>query len=497
MLTLFGITFLTPLSSGSPLKGLIAGGIGVMLATIGLDQLTATARFTFGQLSLWDGVGLIPLALGLYAIPEVVQLATHPKTVSSAAPDIGSGLMDGVRDVRRLWRLVLQTSAAGTLIGMIPGLGANVAQWIAYGMAARRTPEDAPFGHGAIEGVIAPSAANNATLGGSFIPAIALGVPGGVLSALLLSALIIKGLVPGPMMLVPESQGGHLGLVFTFVWLLVIANVVVVALSFVSIRPLTAITRLPGHRLVPFLIGLMLVGAFAERQSLTDLLITAILGVFGILLVRFEWPRAPVLMGVVLAPLAENRLFLSLDVYGWSWLWRPGVLLIALALATAFVRNGQRASHRSQKRALRSRGETALALGLIALLAVAWLIAAAYPGRSAVLPRSVSVLTIVLLTAFLMTPRQPHKSSAASAHIAVRPQVIWWIPIFIACVWAFGFVAGVPLAVFGYCITAAGERWPVAALSSTAMFLFLYGVLERMLAVPFPPGALLTVTRIW
>src|SRR5215813_105203 len=118
-----------------------------------------------------------------------------------------------------------------------------------------RTSDDVPFGHGAIEGVIAPSAANNATLGGSFIPALALGLPGGVLSALLLSALIMKGLVPGPMMLAPESQGGHLGLVFTFVWLLVIANVAVVALAFVSIGPLTFITRLPGQRLVPFLVG--------------------------------------------------------------------------------------------------------------------------------------------------------------------------------------------------------------------------------------------------
>src|SRR4029453_14131980 len=155
-------------------------------------------------------------------------------------------------------------------------------------------------------------------------------------------------------------------------------------------------------------------GAFTERQSLTDLLITAILGVVGTILVRFEWPRAPVLMGVVLTPLAEQRLFLSMDAYGFSWLWRPGVLLIATVLGAAFVMNHRRIGKPSQPPAWRSHGETALALGLIAVLGAAWLVAAAYPERSALLPRGVSTLTIVLLIAFVMTTRLPHKASPPS-----------------------------------------------------------------------------------
>lgn len=495
MLTLFGISFLAPLSLGSPVKGLVAGGLGVMLATIGLDPVAATPRFTFGQLSLWDGIGPIPVALGLYAIPEIVELMRQTASRRDATPTATTGLVQGVRDVRQSWRLVLSSSAVGTLVGMVPGLGASVAQWLAYGFAARRAPRASRFGAGAIEGVIAPSAANNATLGGSLVPAIALGLPGGLMSALLLSALIMKGLVPGPMMLAPESQGGHLALVFSFVWLLVLANVVAVALAFMSIGPLTRVTRLPGPKLAPILIGLVLVGAFAERQSLADLLVTAVIGMFGLLMVRFDWPRAPVVMGVVLGPLAETRLFLSMDAYGSTWLWRPGVWVIAAAVGAALVLNGRTRAGGTTAPAVRSGIETTMAAALIAILAGAWTVAGAYPARAALLPRGVALVTIALLVSFLaMTGRAAATPAVAPGD---RPGAAAWIPAFIVLVWAVGFVAGVPLAVFTYYIVSTRERWRSAALSSAAMFVFMYAVLERMLAVPFPPGALLNAARFW
>ena len=343
--------------------------------------------------------------------------------------------------------------------------------------------------------MIAPSAANNATLGASLIPAIALGLPGGVLSALLLTALIMKGLVPGPTMLIPESQGGHLGLVFSFVWLLVVANLVAVALAFVSIRPLARITMLPGRRLAPFLIGLVLVGAFAERQSLADLLVTAVIGVFGLLLVRFDWPRAPIIMGVVLAPLAETRLFLSMDAYGIAWLWRPGVLLIAAAVATALVLNAARRVSPATPRA-RSLGETSMAVALIAILTLAWVAAGAFAPRAAFVPRSVTGLTVVLLVAFLATTRREPGSTTRFPR-ADHPGAVAWVAAFIALVWAVGFVAGVPLAVLAYSLMSTRERLPYAVMSSAAMFVFMYGVLDRMLAVPFPTGALLHAARFW
>ena len=165
MFALLGIGLVAPLSKGSTFKGLAAGGIGLMLSTIGLDSLGATPRLTFGQLFLWDGVGAIPLALGLFAIPEIVEMAATSGDPGKVPPRGGGSLWSGVRDVGRLWRLVLRSSAIGTIVGFLPGVGASVSQWIAYAAAARHSPARMEFGEGAIEGVIAPSAANNATLG--------------------------------------------------------------------------------------------------------------------------------------------------------------------------------------------------------------------------------------------------------------------------------------------------------------------------------------------
>jgi hypothetical protein len=198
MLALLGISFMAPVAGASRLKGLAAGGLGLMLATIGLDPLTSTPRFTFGHLALWDGIGPIPAALGLFAIPEIASLSGMQMAVVGSPPAAESsrtGLVDGVRDVGRLWTVTLLGSAIGAFGGLLPGMGASVSQWLAYARVSRRRPEGAAFGQGAIEGVIAPSAANNATLGGSLVPALALGIPGGLMSALLLSALLLKGLL--------------------------------------------------------------------------------------------------------------------------------------------------------------------------------------------------------------------------------------------------------------------------------------------------------------
>jgi hypothetical protein len=472
-----------------------------MLATIGLDPVGSTPRFTLGQLSLWDGIGPIPLALGLFAIPEIVELAGQETTAVTSASPIGKGrLSDGIRDGVRLWRLVLQSSAIGTALGLLPGVGASMSQWMAYGQAARRTPEDVAFGRGAIEGVIAPSAANNAALGGSLVPTLALGIPGGLLSALLLSALIMKGLVPGPAMLTPDAQGGHLTLVFMVMWLLVVANILAVALACVSTDLLVRITQVPAARLVPFLLLLTFVGAFAERQATGDLLVTCAMGALGLGLVRYGWPRAPVLMGLVLGPLAESRLFLSIDAFGSSWLWRPGVLAIGALIATSLAmrpRVQPRSTPAADTRGAPVLEEPIFAAIIIVLVALAFVAAGSYPPRAALLPRAVAVVTIgLLVAAFMFDPRlrgvwwRRHRlPSLRSANV-----VVCWIPIFLFLIWALGFVAGAPLAVLGYHLFAGRQRPAFAVLSGFATCAFLYVVFYRLFRVPFPPGALLAWT---
>jgi TctA family transporter len=492
MLALFGVSFLAPLSGASRARGLIAGGLGVMLATIGLDPMTSTPRFTFGQLWLWDGIGPIPVALGLYAIPEIAQLAAAPNGEKPKVASSPVRVVDGLREVGREWRVVLQSSAIGSTVALIPGVGANVAQWLAYAWAARRVPKASAFGEGAIEGVIAPSAANNATLGGSLVPALALGMPGGLLSALLVSALVMKGLVPGPLMIVPEAQGGHLTLVFTLIWLVVFANVLAVVLACMATDLLARITHVRPARLVPFLLVLTLVGAFAERQSLPDLLITSVLGALGLAMVRFRWPRAPLLMAIVLTPLAENRLFLSMDAYGLTWLVRPGVLLLGVAIAVGLAVPviGRDRSPARGATAPVATGESIFCAVLIVLLAAAFAAAGAYALQPAALTRAFAGAAILGLLAMLTVTLRRVTRESLQVHAAGWQELGAWMLVFLASIWILGFVAGAPLALLGYLVLTAREPLTFAAASSAAMFLFLHLILERLLGMPFPPGAL-------
>ncbi len=504
MLALFGVTFMAPLSGASRLKGLAAGGLGLMLAMVGLDQLGATPRFTFGQLTLWDGIGAIPVVLGLFAIPEIVELAgsrVSPLTTDDWGHATRKGLAQGVRDAVRLRSLVLRSSAIGAVMGLLPGIGASISQWMAYADAARRSKRPSEFGHGAIEGVIAPSAANNATLGGALTPTLALGVPGSLTSAMLLSALVLLGLAPGPRLLLPERDGGHLTLVFALVWFMVIGNIVAVGVSYAASGLLVRITQVRAERLVPFLLVVTFFGAFMERQAVADVLVTCVMGALGLALVRYDWPRAPVLLGLVLGPLAENRLFLSMDAFGTSWLLRPGVLIVgALILGSLLLPGRARASSEGELPAGRRptapmyRDELIFGILLVVLLISAIVAATSYPPRASLMPKLVATVTAALLmTAFALDVRSPRWSERPewAADISFENPVARWLPVFLVLTWAVGFVLSAPLLIFGY-LVAGGERPLRAVLMAVGVLLVVNVILTGWLGVSFPPGALTT-----
>ena len=252
MLALLGTTFVAALSGDALLKGLIASGLGFLLATVGLDPFTGIQRYTFGQLAQWDGVGLVPVTLGLFAIPEVIDLAVQGTSI--ARHDVGrlGGVMEGVKDTFRHFWLVIRCSAIGVYVGVIPGMGGSVSQWLAYAHAVQSSRDKARFGQGAVEGVLGPGAANNSTLGGAMIPTVAFGVPGSVTTAVLLGAFLIQGIQPGPHMLLPEPRG-HLSLTFSFVWVIVLANLVTVAACLLLLGPLVKVTRVRIGVLTPFI----------------------------------------------------------------------------------------------------------------------------------------------------------------------------------------------------------------------------------------------------
>jgi TctA family transporter len=292
-------------------------------------------RFDLGLTALWDGLDLIPVLVGIFAIPELVDLAIRGTSIAGERPPeaLRAGVVEGIKDTFRHFWLVARCSAIGVFVGILPGAGGGVAQWMAYAHAvqsARDARERQGFGKGDIRGVLGPGAANNSKEGGDLIPTIAFGVPGSGAMAILLGAFIIMGLVPGPDMLTK-----HLAVTFSMVWTLVIANVITVLLCLLVLNHLARVTQIRGGLIIPFVLLLVFVGSYTANGQFTDLVITCIFGVLGYFMVRFGWPRPPLVLGFVLGRLAETYLFISVARYGMAWLGRPIVaFLIAL---TVFV----------------------------------------------------------------------------------------------------------------------------------------------------------------
>jgi TctA family transporter len=330
ILTILGLTFLAALSGGDVSKGLVIAAFGLLLAMVGRDPQTGTQRFTFGQIHLWDGLGLVPATIGLYAIPEVIDLARRGTSIADRAAGKLGGVMQGVKDTFVYWALVLRCSALGAFLGIIPGLGGVVGQWIAYAHAVQSSPDKSRFGKGAIEGVLGPGAANNSKEGGNLVPTVAFGVPPSVTMAVLLGAFIIQGLTPGPDMLTK-----HLDVTYSMVWVLIISNVITVLLCLLFLQQLVRITQIKGSYVIPAIIVLIVLGGFTASNQMADVWVTLVFGALGWIMVELGWPRPPLVLGLVLGRLAENYLFLSVSRYELSWLLRPGVLFGLAAMLVA------------------------------------------------------------------------------------------------------------------------------------------------------------------
>jgi TctA family transporter len=310
--------------------------LGLFVAMIGIDPQEGVPRYTFDQLYLWDGIGLIPLVIGLFGGAELLQLMLSKKSIAGDAGSVPASLAGvgrGIRETLIHWRGVVRASAIGVGVGVIPGLGGSVAQFIAYGQARQASKEPEMFGKGSIEGVIASGANNNAKDGASLIPTIAFGIPGGASTAVLLSAFLIVGLNPGPEMLTT-----NLDVTFSMVWVIVIANAIAVGVAFLSLRPLTHLSFISGPLLVPFLLLLLALGAFSSTNSFGDIFVMLGSAALGVACLRWNWPRVPFLLAVVLGSIAERYLFLSYSLFGWSWLTRPVVLGLGVLLLLVLLR---------------------------------------------------------------------------------------------------------------------------------------------------------------
>jgi TctA family transporter len=326
MLTFWGVTMVGVLSGNVPLKGLLAGILGILIAAVGADDKSGIERFTFDTAYLIEGIDLVLVALGVFAIPECIDLAAR-KTKVAETQELGEGFWQGARDVFNHWWLTLRASAIGIWVGFLPGLGSSVADWFAYAHAVQTEKHPENFGKGDIRGVIAAESSNNSKEAGDYIPTLAFGIPGGTSTALILTALIAVGINPGPEMLTTQ-----LNLTFAVVWTLTIANIIAVAICLAFIKPISRMCFMPFYSLVPMILVFVFIGAFAANRSSLDLIALLGFSFLGFIMRRHGWPRSPLVLGLVLGDKMENYLWLSYGRFGFEWLTRPGVMIIAALL---------------------------------------------------------------------------------------------------------------------------------------------------------------------
>ena len=332
MMAMLGLIMAGSLAGTSLLRGLTMAGFGLIISMVGFAPNTGFARFDFDWSYLIDGIPLVPIVLGMFAVPEVIDLLVSRSTIASQQSSSG-GRMTGVADAFKNWWLVIKCGTIGTVCGMIPGLGGLVAEWLGYGHAVQSAKDSSQFGKGDVRGVIAPESATAAQKPGGILPTVAFGIPGNGPMAVMLGVFLIVGLRPGP-----EMLRENLNITFLMVWVTVAANIIAAILAFGLQRWLVKICYIRATILAPIVLAFMIVGATLATRDFGDVLIFGIFGLLGYIFKHADWPRVPILIGLVLGNLAETYLFITVERYGVEWLWqRPIVFIILVMIILSFL----------------------------------------------------------------------------------------------------------------------------------------------------------------
>jgi len=336
-LTFMGLTMVTSLGGDSPLKGIISGILGLAVACIGIDAISGEARFTFDSIHLLDGVGFIGVAVGLFAVSEVlVNMEAPMKRVFTETKlsirSLFPNLQDWKDSLGALWR----GSAIGFFVGVLPGAGATIASFMAYAAERKCSRRPEKFGTGLIEGVAAPEGANNSAAGGAMVPLLTLGIPGSGTTAVLMGALIIHGLRPGPLLF-----SAHPDFVWGLIASMYIGNVMLIIQNMPMIGLWVRLLKVPYKILMPLIIMISAVGVFATDNNIFDVWIMFFFGLIGYLMQKMHYPPAPLVLALVLGPMVERSLRQSLTLSHGSldiFFTRPiSATLTAIALLSLFA----------------------------------------------------------------------------------------------------------------------------------------------------------------
>jgi TctA family transporter len=518
----FGISMVAVLSGNAPLRGLTAACFGMMLAMIGTDPQSGTLRWTMDTLYLWDGLPLVPLTLGIFALPELCDLLIGRMAVVQAgqAIDTKTGLLLGVKDCLRHWFLILRCAWLGSAMGAIPGIGASVIDWISYGHALRTEKGAAKtFGTGDVRGVIAAESATNAREGGALVPTVAFGVPSSAGMAILLGAFLIHGLVPGPEMLTK-----HLDITYSMVWSIAIANILGSGLCFAFSGQLAKIATLRYTLFMPAVLSLVYIGAFESSRNWGDLFSLMFFGLLGWAMKHNKWPRPPLVLGFILGDVIERYMFISIERYGVSWMLRPVVVIMFIMAGLSLLRPLLQdiRGHGGLKKMISQWGHPLLSnnnlfpAALLCLFIVMlsesfdWAFAAriipTIVGTGAILFCSMSLINDVFglhereggaVAAGAPTDQTQQKIhmdiASKTAHLPTSTILargflfFGWMGSFMAVMALIGLIPTVPIFIVSFMRIEGREPWKIVIPMATAVVLLIYVVFDQLLAIPWPP----------
>ncbi|MEX2643021.1 MAG: tripartite tricarboxylate transporter permease [Acetobacterales bacterium] len=510
MLAMLGLSMVGVLSGTSMAKGMAGCGLGLLIGALGPAPATGEYRLNFGLDYLMDSLPIVVVALGIFAVPEIVDLVRKKEAIARTTA-LGHGWLQGLKDTLRYRWIVLRCSGLGCLIGAIPGLGGSVVDWIAYGHIVQTSRDRENFGKGDIRGVIAPESANNAKEGGALVPTLLFGIPGSGGTAVFLGGLILIGVQPGIRMI--ETQ---LDLVYTVIWSLALANIIGAGICVLIARPVAKITEIRYVYLAPFMIMIIFFAAFQSTRLWGDMMTMFALGVLATYMKRFGWPRPPLLIGYVLSGGAETYLYQAVQFYGWNWSERPLAIVMAVLIAVSvyFGLKFQRQEARAARDRIASSGIApqiafALLIAAVGLYAIydTWYINML--GR--VMPQGAAVATVVFSCVIALglalkgsDSRIVYDEEAVFERrqetAASLEHYLLWIAGLLIGTAIFGFVVAVTGFFLLFLRIKAQAPWPrvllltacavgfLAAMSWLLVLYFPTGILQRTFALPWPLG---------
>ena len=505
--SIFGLSMVATLSGKAPLKGLTVAGIGLMLSMIGTGMQSGAPRWNFDWLYLFDGLPLVPVTLGLFALPELADLAIDRRSIAGQPLNPQKlGLVSqwqGLRDVIDNWWLVLRCSTLGVALGVIPGIGSAVIDWIVYGYAQRTLPGSESFGSGDVRGVIAPESANNAKEGGHLVPTIAFGVPAGTSMTLLLGAFLMHGLVPGPDMLTK-----HLDVTYSIIWSLTLAHVIGAVICVFGSSTLARLATLRYQVMLPVILPIIFVAAFEGSRDYGDFFSLLFFGACGWIMKRLGWPRPPLVLGLVIGKIFERYLFISTEIYGGvGWILRPVVLVLLAIIVWTLYRPLRQIAVDLWREFARTRLSHArfgfrslVAAAVVAVIVAALITSADWPESERLVARSAAYFALITALLNLVTeifgarrPAPPEEGKAALPSSVIGRRAIGffsWLGGFVASVTLIGLIPTAALFVFAYMAFGFRESKRKAVLCATLLSLFFWSVFGHVLAVPWPAAVL-------